>query len=167
MIPFEVIHYLKHHSKPFRLLAHPHAETAQELAHSLHVSGRRIAKSVVVSADGRPWLALLPAQLRVDEQRLAELLDAKQVTLMPETSCTELFPNCEVGAEPPFGHLYNVPVVLDGSLRNEGWVICRGGSHEEALEVRCEDLISLEHPIIGAFAYAPTGPRDHPWELMV
>src|SRR4051812_35142803 len=53
VIPIEVIHYLKHHSAPYRVLSHPHAETAQELAHSLHVSGHRVAKSVVIEADGK------------------------------------------------------------------------------------------------------------------
>ncbi len=169
MIPIEVVHYLKHHAAPFQRHTHAPAATAQQLAHALHVSGKRVAKTVVVSADGKRWLAVLPAMDRIDTERLAEVLGAREVTLCSEASCTELFPGCELGAEPPFGHLYNLPVVLDGSLVSTPWLICNAGAHDEALEVRCEDLVRLEHPVIGSFAFQPGthAPHREDWSFVV
>src|SRR5687767_12149450 len=108
MIPSEIIHYLQHHEIPFSRHWHPRAVAAQRLAHSLHVSGKQVAKCVIVEADGADWIAVLPANRRLDLDRLRNLLGARNVRLVPESAFGDLFPGCEVGAEPPFGRLYGL-----------------------------------------------------------
>ncbi len=148
MIPTYVVHYLQHHHVPFSRHHHPRAVGAQRLAEALHVSGHRIGKSVILDADGTRWMAVVPASEVVDEDRLAEVIKASRIGLVPEAAFDELFPQCECGAEPAFGRLYGMPVVADARLAREERVILRAGSHEETLELAFADFARLEKPLI-------------------
>src|SRR5688500_13544920 len=128
--------YLKHHQVPVSWLQHPRAVDAPFLAQVLHVSGHRLGKTVVVQADGRYWLALLPAHALLDEEKLARALGAASVRLAEEWELHRLFPDCEVGSEPPFGGLYQLPVVMDARLSRAPTLVFRGGSHEDAVSMR-------------------------------
>ena len=133
---------------------HARAVSAQELAASVHASGYRVAKPVLVEADGHPFIVVVPASDLVDTDRLAAALGARQVRLMRESEFADLFTGCEVGAEPPLGSLYELPVVIDRSLARSMSLIFRAGSHEDALEMRYEDFAQLEHPRLAEFAMA-------------
>jgi Ala-tRNA(Pro) deacylase len=115
MIPQRIAEYLESHAVQYESRLHRRAITAQELAATVHVPGRRVAKSVMVKAGEKVWIAVLPATEVVDEKSLAAVLDAPTVRLLRESEFQGLFPDCEAGAEPPFGGLFGLPVVVDST----------------------------------------------------
>jgi Ala-tRNA(Pro) deacylase len=155
MIPASIIEYLQRNEVPFKRRPHAQAVSAQELAASLHVSGYSVAKSVIVDADGEKWVAVLPASETVNLARLAEVLKARKVRLCGESEFAQIFHDCEIGAEPPFGGLYAIPVVVDCRLADATWIILRAGSHQESLEMAYSDFVSLEKPRVGSFGILP------------
>jgi Ala-tRNA(Pro) deacylase len=161
MIPNQIIQYLEERKVPYERRTHRRALTAQEVAAAMHVTGYRVAKSVIVEAGGKTWIAVLPAAELVDEERLAAVLGAP-VRFVNEQEFTELFPECEPGAEPPFGGLYGLPVVVDSTLAKADRIVFRAGSHEEALELRYQDFAALENkPTVGTFGRIPVpAPRQ-------
>jgi len=144
MIPQSIIDYLDGRAVAYRRRLHRRAITAQELAATVHVPGRQVAKSVLVKADGKVFIAVLPATEMLDEDQVAIALDASSVRLLRESEFERFFPDCEPGAEPPFGGLYGLPLVIDSSLAEAESIIVRAGSHEEAIEMQYEDLYRLE-----------------------
>ena len=146
MIPERIQEYLRQNHVPFLRYWHPRAVTAQEVAQSLDITGYRVAKSVIVLADARLWICLISAPDTLDLDRLKELLGADEVRLATEAEFARHFPDCESGAEPPFGQLYGLQVLLDESLSAAEDLLLRAGSHEEALELSVEDFIALEGP---------------------
>jgi Ala-tRNA(Pro) deacylase len=146
MIPESIQHFLYQQHVPFLRYGHPRAVTAQELAQALHVTGYRVAKSVIIQADQQLWICLLPASETLDLEKVQETLGAQEVRLATEEEFSSRFPECELGAEPPFGKLYGLPVLLDDGLREAEDMLLRAGSHEEALAVSVEDFIALESP---------------------
>ncbi|MGZ6144045.1 MAG: aminoacyl-tRNA deacylase [Myxococcales bacterium] len=160
MIPQRIVDYLEQHAVPYERRLHRRAITAQELAATVHVPGRRVAKSVLVEAGGKVFIAVLPAIENVDVERLARVLGVPQARLLHETEFESLFPDCEPGAEPPFGGLYGLPVVIDSALAEVNRIIFRAGSHEEAIELRYADFFRLENePVVGAFGRPRPLPR--------
>jgi Ala-tRNA(Pro) deacylase len=161
MVSQEIFRHLEAAGVPVVVRPHERVVSAQRLAASVHVSGYRVAKSVLVEVDGTRTIAVLPAADIVDPERLARGLGATQVRVMRESEFLDLFTGCEVGAEPPFGSLYGVPVVMDRSLaRSAGPLVFRAGSHEEVLEMKPEDFVRLENPTLADFAVvAPSLPR--------
>jgi Ala-tRNA(Pro) deacylase len=165
MIPGQIIDYLERNQVPFAVRSHPRAVDAQHLAAALHVSGHRVAKTVVVRAAGTQWLALLPASRRLHAPQLARELHVTKVELVPEPEFESIFGPCEVGAEPPFGGLYGLPVLVDASLARCDYLIFRGGSHVESIEMRFLDFARLEHPTFSRFsAPLPEAPLPYVWE---
>lgn len=159
MISAGILTYLISNDVRFELIDHPQAISAQRLAQSMHVSGYEVAKSVVVDADGQQLIAVLPAPAEVDTLRLAWMLGAWHAELCDEETLQGMFPDCELGAEPPFGGLYGLPVVLDASLQNAPFLVMRAGSHTQALRMPLEDFLELERPQICSFALRP----GHGW----
>jgi Ala-tRNA(Pro) deacylase len=159
MIPRQIIDYLE--SKQIPWVRHPHerAVPAQQVAHVVHVSGYQLAKTVVFETDGERWMAVLPAVALVDIDRLGEILDKRRVRLLDEDEFAGLFPGCEVGAEPPFGSLFGIPVLMDDSLREQERMLVRAGSHDEVLELRTKDFERRERPRTGTFAVFPETQR--------
>ena len=155
MIPSSIIDYLEKNKVPFKRRPHAQAIGAQELAASLHVTGYSVGKSVILEADGTKWIAVLPASETVSLLRLAELLKARNVRLLTEAEFAPLFRDCELGAEPPFGGLYGLPVVMDSSFARAAGIVLRAGSHREGLEIAYPDFVALEKPRIGAFGILP------------
>ncbi len=154
MIPEPIQNYLQQQHVPFLRHWHPRAVTAQELAQALHVTGYRVAKSVIVMANNRLWICLISASETLDLEKVQEALGTSQARLATEDEFADRFPNCELGAEPPFGHLYEIPVLMDESLEVAEDLLLRAGSHEEALEVSVEDFIALESPRMASISHA-------------
>ena len=157
MIPEPIQHYLQHQHVPFLRHWHPRAVTAQELAQALHVTGYHVAKSVLVQADQQLWICVIPAADTLDLDKVREALGTEQIRLASEDEFASRFPECELGAEPPFGHLYGLPVLMDESLNEAEDLLLRAGSHEEALEVRAEDFIDLESPRLASIIHERPG----------
>ncbi|ATB45501.1 aminoacyl-tRNA deacylase [Corallococcus macrosporus] len=151
MIPEAIQHYLRRNGVRFERYWHPRAVSAQEVAESLHVSGWRVAKSVIVMADRQPWIVVVPAAGTVDLDQVRHTLGARHVRLATEQEFSGHFPDCEVGAEPPFGELYGLPVAVDESLSLAERLLFRAGSHEETLELRFQDFATLEWPLVASF----------------
>ena len=159
MVPERITRYLNAQGIRFDRIEHPRAVSAQKLAQALHASGHQVAKTVVVRVDGRPWLAVLAASEVVEPILLGAALGARHVELADESSLAEMFPDCELGAEPPFGHLYGMPVIIDAPLDRQERLIVRAGSHEEALVVSTKDLFRLERPVVASFGVSPESAR--------
>ncbi len=139
----------------YRLIPHSEVFTAPELAASIHVTGRQVAKVVMVRADGRYVMAVLPSHRQLDLDRFGEVIGAHHVSLAKEWEMEELCPDCEVGAMPPFGNLYGLPVYLDESLVKEPEIFFQAGSHHEVIEMRYQDFERLVHPKVDHFALEP------------
>lgn len=161
MVPERIVRHLEEGQVPLVVRSHTRVVAAQRLAASMHVSGYRVAKSVMVEADGERVMAVLPAPDIVDLTSLAVALGAERVRMLGEDEFIDLFPDCELGAEPPFGSVYGLPVVMDGALsRAGGPLVFRAGSHDEVLEMEPVDFIRLERPRLADFAVAePSLPR--------
>jgi len=136
----------------YELFEHPLAISAQRVAQAEHVPGASEAKVVIVRVGGHDMMAVLPATHRVDLEKLKILLEAEQAQIVDERILRGLFPDCEVGAMPPFGHLYGLPVLLDRSFRNRAKIVFNAGSHTEAIRMQYEDYVKFANPLIGDFA---------------
>jgi Ala-tRNA(Pro) deacylase len=159
LIPDPILRYLEAARAPFDRHIHSRAFSAEELAESLGVGGYQVAKTVVIEADGRNWLAVLPAPSVVDVDRLRAALGSRVIRLLGAGELPPLFPECRAGAEPPLGGLFGMPVVLDEDLAEEPRLFFRAGSHEEAISMKYQDFERLERPLLAAFsAGAPAQP---------
>ena len=131
------------------VISHSPAFTAQQIAASAHVKGRELAKSVMVKIDGRLAMAVLPASQKVDLERLREAASAEQVELASEREFRGRFPDCDLGAMPPFGNLYGIEVIAADSLAEDQFIAFNAGSHTELISLAYRDFERLAHPRIG------------------
>ena len=136
----------------FETVVHPPSYTAQKLAKHLHVSGRQVAKSVLLASETAYYLAVLPAAQRVDLGAVSEYL-GMPVRLAGEHEVVRLFSDCEWGAVTPFGHLYGLTTLLDASLAPESMMVFEAGRHVEAIRMTCRDYELLERPRRLCFAH--------------
>jgi Ala-tRNA(Pro) deacylase len=148
---YRIATYLGARKVPFLHRGHPRAVDAQHLAESLHISGDQVGKVVMVRADGETWMAVLPASEQVDFDALARALGASEVQMMSEEEFGPLFRGSEIGAEPPFGRLYGLPVVVDSPLMKQPRMFFRAGSHHSTVGLAPADYDSLEHPRVADF----------------
>jgi len=111
-----------------------------------------LAKTVIVNIDGALAMALLPASLHVDLSQLRLAASAKNVALASEEEFKERFPDCETGAMPPFGNLYDMPVFADESLARDKEIAFNAGSHRELVRLAWEDFVRLAEPKTVRFA---------------
>jgi Ala-tRNA(Pro) deacylase len=130
----------------YQTINHSPAFTAQEVAALAHVPGKELAKTVMVKVDDEIAMAVLPANERVDLDRLQEATGAKRVELASEREFKELFPECELGAMPPFGNLYGVKVYVDDSLAEDEEIAFNAGTHTELMRLPYRDFERLVHP---------------------
>lgn len=144
--------FLRQQGVPFQLQHHPLAYTAQEVAGSEHVSGESVAKVVMVEAEGRMVMLALPASHHVNLTRAAALLGAQSVRLASEEEYAAAIPGCEVGAAPPFGKLYGLPLYADESLAKNETVVFRGGTHTDTMSIKYADYERLAEPVLADFA---------------
>ncbi len=137
---------------PFEELHHANAYTAQQLAQREHIPGRRVAKVVVVMADGRPVELVLPATRHADLDRVRTVLYANEVRLASENEMEDFFTGCEVGAVPPLRCWEGVDVLMDRSLQVEGDVLFQAATHADAIRVAFRDWYEMVHPQVATFA---------------
>jgi Ala-tRNA(Pro) deacylase len=138
---------------PFEVLTHPEVYTMQETAAALHVSGKQVAKVVIVKADGKMVMLVVPAPSRLNLQKVKMILDADAVTLAKESEFSSLFSDCLPGAMPPFGSLYQMPVFIDESLAEQKEIVFRVGTHRNSMKMSYTEYAQLEKPIKGSFAW--------------
>lgn len=145
-IPQNLARFLEDRKIPFRTKTHPEAFTAQQAAQASHVAGSSFAKSVIVNVDGKIWMAVVPATERVDLKRMAECLGAKKVRLASEAEFSPLFTDCDIGAMPIFGSLYNIPVLVSHELTGNEEIVFTAGTHREIVRIRVSDYLAAEQP---------------------
>jgi Ala-tRNA(Pro) deacylase len=143
--------YLNDRQIPFSRSTHPIAFTAQEVAQAEHVSGRMVAKTVVLLADGAFMMAVLSADAIVDLQELRHALGVTHLRLATEREIADLFPDCELGAMPPFGNLYGLPVYVEASLAQQVEIAFNAGTHREVIHMKFADFRRLVDPTIMSF----------------
>ncbi|RPJ52662.1 MAG: YbaK/EbsC family protein [Acidobacteria bacterium] len=127
-------------------ISHSLAYTAQEIAATAHIPGKELAKTVIIRADGRMAMAVLPASLKVDFDLLADATGAKKIELATEREFKQLFPDCELGAMPPFGNLYGMDVYVAESLTEDKEIAFNAGSHTELMRLPFQDFMRLVKP---------------------
>lgn len=129
-------------------VSHSRAFTAQDVAESAHVSGKELAKCVMVRIDGRMAMVVVPAASRVDFDRLKLAAGAKFVELANEREFKDMFPECEVGAMPPFGSLYGLDTYASDRLAEQREIAFNAGSHTELIKLSYQDFERLAKPKI-------------------
>jgi Ala-tRNA(Pro) deacylase len=137
----------------FQRLPHRRTYTANRMAQALHVKGREVAKTVLLKTVKGPLLAVLPATHKIDLEQLREDLGDSRVELAAEEEMDRLFPDCERGAVPPFGSLYQVPTIMDDSLAEDESIVFEGPNHEQAIRMSLHDYEAIEHPRHAHFAH--------------
>jgi Ala-tRNA(Pro) deacylase len=131
---------------------HSIAYTAQEIAASVHVKGREMAKTVMVKLDGKMAMAVLPASHQVDFEHLKKAAGARDAMLATEKEFKDLFPDCDIGAMPPFGNLYGMNVFVSRALTEDKEIAFNAGSHYELIRLAYKDFERLVSPKIADFS---------------
>ena len=132
----------------YSLSDHDPAFTAQELAAAEHVPGRMVAKPVILWAGGELVMAVVPATSRVDLDLAAASLAVPAVAMAQESEFAERFPDCERGAEPPFGSLYGMRTCIDVSMTTIHELVFAAGSHSRSMKIDTQDYLEAAKPDI-------------------
>ncbi len=143
--------FLDGHKVKYLAISHSPVYTAQEIAASAHVPGKELAKTVIVKVDGQMAMAVLPATRQVDFKLLKKALAAKKVELASEGEFADRFPECEPGAMPPFGNLYDMEVYVAEPLAEDEEIAFNAGSHTELIRLPYEDFERLAKPKVLRF----------------
>ena len=138
--------YLDNHHVKYVCLQHSRAFTAQEVAEAAHVSGKLLAKTIIVKLDGQLAMVVLPAHDHINFTALKTAAGAKVADLALESEFKSLFPECDAGAMPPFGQLYQMPVYASSRLSQHGQIIFSAGTHVELLQMAYVDFERLVKP---------------------
>jgi Ala-tRNA(Pro) deacylase len=145
--------FLDSHNVKYLVISHSQAFTAQGVAALAHVSGKKLAKTVIVKMDDVLAMAVIPASFHVDLNRLRTLTGAQTVELASEPEFKDAFPDCETGAMPPFGNLYDMPVYADASLAEIEEITFTAGTHRELVRMSWDDMARLVNPMVDRLIY--------------
>jgi Ala-tRNA(Pro) deacylase len=140
--------YLTEHDVAFSEQHHRRAWSAQHIAAIEHVPGSEFAKVVMVMADDRPVMMVVPASRWLRLENAGAALQADDVRLANEIEFAPLFPDCELGAMPPFGNLYDMPVYVDQHLSQNDEIVIQAGTHTDTIRIRYSDFERLAHPVV-------------------
>ncbi|MDP4185225.1 MAG: YbaK/EbsC family protein [Bacteroidota bacterium] len=140
--------YLDSHYIEYITIRHSAAYTAQKIAACSHISGKEIAKTVMVKIDGNMAMVVLPAPSKVNFNVLKDVANAERIELATEAEFRDLFPECEIGAMPPFGNLYGIDVYVAESLTKDEAIAFNAGSHRELIQLAYKDYERLVLPKI-------------------
>lgn len=141
--------YFREQGVSFEVQEHRPAFTAQKIAASEHVPGRMFAKVVMAEADGELVMLVLPASSVVDADKASKVVSGKAVRMAAERDFAPRFPDCEAGAMPPFGNLYDVPVFVDRALGANERIVFQAGTHTVTMSVPYADFERLAHATVG------------------
>jgi Ala-tRNA(Pro) deacylase len=138
--------YFRENGVPYIAMSHPPAFTAPEVAAAQHIPGKQVTKVVMAKAGDQVVMCVVPANKHVDFRLLAVALKAPEARLAHEEEFSPLFPDCLLGAMPPFGNLYNLPVYLDTSLSDDPELVFQAGTHTDSIKIRLSDYLRLAKP---------------------
>lgn len=151
----QVKEFLDENNVPYISISHSPAYTAQGIAASAHVKGKELAKTVVVKVHGKLAMAVLPAPYKVNFDKLKEATGEDSVELASEHEFEHLFPDCELGAMPPFGNLYKMDVYVARSLSENNEIAFNAGTHSELIRMAFSDFERLVKPKVMRFSAHP------------
>jgi Ala-tRNA(Pro) deacylase len=157
--------FLNSQNIPYMTISHAVAYTAKEIAALTHISNKELAKTVIVKIDSTLAMAVLPASYDIDLSSLRVATGARSVSLAKESEFKDRFPECEIGAMPPFGNLYGMAVYVDESLTKDKDIAFNAGSHNELLEVCYADFERLVKPTVLKFSELPDMESTGAWHL--
>jgi Ala-tRNA(Pro) deacylase len=144
--------FLDDNNVKYVIISHSRAVTATEIAASAHIPGKDLAKTVMVKIDGKMTMVVLPSSYKIDFDQLKRVTNAVTVELASEEEFQDMFPECEVGAMPPFGNLYNMDVLVSKSLTEDEDIVFNAGSHKELIKLPYNDFAELVKPRILKFS---------------
>ncbi len=147
--------FLQEQQVEFEILPHSPTYEAQRLAQAVAVTGYHVAKTVLVEAAAQRALFVVPATHTVDFDLARRVLQTDSVELASEKALAERFPDCEVGAVPPFGSQYGVPTFLDEALTESDIIVFEGNRHDEAYRMKVADYRALERPTVARLSHLP------------
>jgi Ala-tRNA(Pro) deacylase len=139
----------------YEVYNHPLAYTAQEIAARQHFSGKEMAKVVMIEVDDRLIMGVIPGSQKINLNTVKASLGAKQVRLATEDEFISRFPECEIGAMPPFGHLFGLPVFVDPALEKDDVIYFNAGNHVQTVRLSYKDFARLVKPQIARLVEAP------------
>ncbi|MBI3307076.1 MAG: YbaK/EbsC family protein [Candidatus Omnitrophica bacterium] len=151
-LPTRLTKFLKKHKVYYQVQVHPQTFTASETAQAEHISGRKLAKVVMVNAEGRDVMVVLPSNRVVDLFKLSTALGTQDVRVESEKEFKDLFPDCEAGAMPPIGKIYGMPCYADKSLSEEKELYFNAGNHLETIEVSTADFLRVSKAVMGNYS---------------
>jgi len=146
--------FLDANAVKYVVVSHSKAYTAQGIAAVSHISGKELAKTVIVKLDGALAMAVLPASYQVDLPALKRATGVQEAALATEREFKQHFPDCETGAMPPFGNLYGIPVYVDDTLTEDKEIAFNAGSHYELIKMAYLDFERLVGPEVMSFSSA-------------
>lgn len=150
-IPKRLIDCLNENKVRYEILHHPEAVTAQRIAQAEHVKARHHAKVVMIKSGEQHLMAALPADHQIHLEKFAKAI-GKAAALEAETEFKPLFPDCAIGAMPPFGNLYGLPTYVDKRLAQEEYIVFEAGTHTDAIKLRYYDYEKIVQPRVEDFA---------------
>lgn len=136
----------------YKELEHEATYTALETAQAQHLPGRQVVKSVIIEAEGDYMMCVLPSTRRIDFDKLTHVLGVQKAMLAEEALVSSLFPDCETGAEPPFGLLAGLKVYVDNTLEENEEIAFNDGSHTSLVLMKFKDYVRLARPTFGDFS---------------
>lgn len=145
--------FLDSHNVKYVVISHSPAYTALEIAALARIPGKEIAKTVIVNADNKKIMVVLPASHMVDFTSLRTITNAQQMELASEQQFKDLFPECEVGAMPPFGNLFGLEVIVAESLAEDEMIAFNAGTHKELVRMTYRDFVQLVRPTVGKLSF--------------
>ncbi len=144
--------FLDENKVKYVVISHSRAFTTQEIAAATHIPGKELAKAVIVEIDGTMAMAVVPGSQKVDLDLLRDAVGAQRVTLAKESAFKDRFPECDLGAMPPFGNLYGMPVYVTDSLTEDEEIAFNAGSHTQLVKLSYRDFERLVQPRVMRFA---------------
>lgn len=144
--------FLHENNIKYESISHLPASTAQETAARAHVSGKNMAKTVMVKVNDELAMAILPADKKVNFVLMKDSLGNKEIELASEIEFRNAFPDCELGAMPPFGNLYGMKIFVDKSLSRDKDIAFNAGTHKELIRMSYKDFERLTKPKIVTFS---------------
>jgi Ala-tRNA(Pro) deacylase len=144
--------FLNEHKVEYTHTVHSLAYTAREVASAEHLPAREVAKTVIIHGDSGYHMLVVPANKLVDFQEVRDVLGFSHARMVPETELNRLFPDCELGAMPPLGPLYGMPVYLDSHLAGEEMITFNAGTHRDVIHMKTSEFRRLVRPTIVSLA---------------
>ena len=156
--------YLDEANIRYLTIGHSSAYTSQEIAALAHVSGKEFAKTVMIKIDGELAMAVLPASSQIDFESIKKIFETRDVSLATEAEFKDRFPDCEVGAMPPFGNLYGMSVYVADSLAEHKEIAFSAGSHTEVIILDYKDYRRIVKPRVFKFLWKTKSFPNDPME---